>query len=312
MRDDIDLLIIGGGPAGLAAAQYGARAALKTALAEKNALGGQALFIHTLENYPGNIAGESGGALCEALAKQAADFGAELLLSPVVSLAKNGGVFEAATDEGRLFRARAVIIASGAGHRKLAVPGEAELTGAGVSYCASCDGAFFKNKKIFIAGGGDAACDEALFLSRLTGSLTVLVRRGVFRAQKALARRVLENPAIQVRFHTKVRRILGGGRVTALELEDAQSGEAWTEEAEALFICAGIVPDTALVRQSGLPVEWDEGGFIKTDERRATAVAGLFAAGDVRSSPFRQVVVAASDGAVAAHSAAEYIAGLGS
>ena len=311
MRRDVDLLIIGGGPAGLAAAQYGARAALKTALAEKTAFGGQALFINALENYPGRGAGEPGAALCESLTKQAADFGAELFLTSITTLAKNGGVFEAAAEDGTLFCSRAVIIASGAGHRLLAVPGEAELAGAGVSYCASCDGAFFKNKKIFVAGGGDAACDEALFLSRLTGDLTLLVRRGEFRAQKALARRVLDNSAIQVRFHTKVRRILGSSRVTALELEDAQSGEVWTEEAAALFVCAGIEPHTALVRESGLPVEWDEAGFIKTDQRMESAVAGLFAAGDVRSSPFRQVVVAAGEGAVAAHAAAGFIAGRG-
>ena len=188
------------------------------------------------------------------------------------------------------------------------IPGETEFTGKGVSYCASCDGPFFKNKKIFVVGGGDAACDEAYFLSRISPEVTMLVRRETLRAQKAVAQRVLQHESIKLCFNTVIHTIKGQAKVESLLLQDTKTGKTHEENADAVFIFAGIVPRVDLVH--GLAVELDSGQFIKTAQNMASSVAGLFAAGDVRSSPFRQVDVAAGEGAVAAHAAAEYIAEL--
>jgi thioredoxin reductase (NADPH) len=310
MKKNVDVLIIGGGPAGLVAAQYGARAALKTMLVEQIAFGGQALMINTLENYPGNLTGKSGYEIAEEFRAQAEKFGVEFCSASVVSLQKTGTYFEAALDNMDTIHAIAVILTTGAGHRLLDVEGEARYAGRGVSYCASCDGPFFKNKTIFVAGGGDAACDEAAFLSRISSDITVIVRRGEFRAQKSLSERIMQNPAIKIRFWTRVVAILGNEKLTSLSLENTKTGDRQELAADALFVCAGIVPRTGLVESGNCVPEFDETGFIKTGQKMDTCIPGLFAAGDVRSSPFRQVIVAAGEGAVAAHAAAEYLRGL--
>jgi len=214
-----------------------------------------------------------------------------------------------------------VIIATGARHRLLDIPGEKEFNGKGVSYCATCDGNFFKGKKMLVVGGGDAACDEARYLSRLTDKIVLIHRRDSFRAQKSLVQRTLDNPHIQVRFDTVIKEIKGGTaaeavsrgsppavKVKSVILENVKSGEVYEEDADVVFIFAGTVPQTSLVAGEGLKVNLDESGYIITDQKMATNVPGLFAAGDVRSGAFRQVVTAAADGATAAHFAAEYIA----
>jgi thioredoxin reductase (NADPH) len=199
-----------------------------------------------------------------------------------------------------------VILATGAVHRRLNVPGEEKFFGQGVSHCATCDGAFFRGKKIFVVGGGDAACDDAMYLSRLSPQVVMVHRRDRFRAQKALAERVLNNKNIEVRFNTIVKEIKGDQKLSSVVLEC--EGEMYEEPADAVFIFAGTIPQSSLVSGEGnLRAELDESGYVITDQKMATSVPGLFAAGDVRSGAFRQVVVAAGEGAVAAHSAAEYI-----
>ncbi|MDR2923736.1 MAG: FAD-dependent oxidoreductase [Treponema sp.] len=314
LKSDFDLLIIGAGPAGLTAAQYGARANLKVLVLEKLAPGGQALSIDALENYPGNVerkdaqgnvfAGpRTGYELVQDMYSQAEAFGASFLCEEVSGLTKEGELFTAVLANGETRKAPAVIIAAGAQHRCLGIPGEKEFSGRGVSYCAVCDGAFFKGKKIIAAGGGDAACDGAQYLSRLSGQLILVHRRGSFRAQKALADRVMRNNNIEVRFNTVIKEIRGDKKVSSAVLEC--EGRAYEETADAVFIFAGMIPQSSLV--SGLKAELDDGGYIVSDQKMAASVPGLFAAGDVRSGSFRQVIVAAGEGATAAHSAAEYL-----
>jgi thioredoxin reductase (NADPH) len=278
--------------------------------------GGQALYIDVLENYPGIASGKTGFEFGEALRLQAENFGAKILAEEVKTLNKEGELFALALANGKTLKSHAVIIATGAKHRTLDIPGENEFTGRGVSYCATCDGPFFKGKKIFVVGGGDAACDEAQYLSRLSNKVIMIHRRDKFRAQKSLADRVLNNPNITVRFNTVMKEIRGDAKVTSVLLESVVRKNGFDiainnggESADAVFIFTGIGPQTSLVSPSdgGLNVELDEAGYIITDQNMASSVRGLFAAGDVRTTPFRQVITAAADGAVAAHSAAAYI-----
>ena len=315
---DADLLIIGAGPAGLTAAQYGARANLNVLVIEQLAPGGQALLIDVLENYPGNVdrkdaegkvcAGpRTGFELAQDMHSQAEEFGASFLSETVIELTKERDVFTAVLGDGIRKKAQAVIMATGAAYRNLDIPGEAKFLGRGVSHCATCDGAFFLGKKIFVVGGGDAACDDAQYLSRLSSQVVLVHRRDRFRAQKALAQRVLCNQNIEVRFNTVIKEIKGEQKLSSVVL--AQEGRAYEEAADAVFIFAGTIPQSKLVNggTGGVKAELDSGGYIITGQNMETSVPGLFAAGDVRSGTFRQVVVAAGEGAAAAHSAAEYI-----
>ena len=317
---DTDLLILGAGPAGLCAAQYGSRANLSTLVVEEMAPGGQALNIDILENYPGNVAHgdlppRSGFEFSADLHKQAEDFGAKFIMEGAVSLRREGaasvrenanaGGFALSLSGGGTLRAPAVILATGAVRRTLDIPGEQKLAGRGVSYCATCDGPFFKGKRMLVAGGGDSACDEAQYLSRLSADIVLVHRKGKLRAQKALADRVLSNPNISVRFHTQLVEIRGEEKVRSVVLD--QDGTLTEEPFDAVFVFIGSLPRTELVRDMKDGPELDESGYVITDQRMASSVPGLFAAGDVRSGPFRQVVVAAGEGAVAAHCAALYI-----
>ena len=302
---DADLLVIGAGPAGLTAAQYGARAGLDVLVLEQLAPGGQALVIDVLENYPGIAQGKSGFDFCQDLHKQAEAFGARFLMDQVLSLNRDGICYSLLLGSGRKLSAPAVILAAGARHRTLNVPGEEEFAGRGVSYCATCDGPFFKNKKIVVVGGGDTVCSEAQYLSGLTSQVILVHRRDKFRAQKILADRVFKNPNIEVRFNTVIKEIRGQGKVTSVVFETRDRG-VYDEPADAVFVFTGVLPQSALVPDA----EKDESGYVITNQNMASSMPGLFAAGDVRSSPFRQVVVAAGEGAVAAHSAALYIEAL--
>ncbi|MDR0641236.1 MAG: FAD-dependent oxidoreductase [Treponema sp.] len=322
LNGEDDLIIVGAGPAGLTAAQYGARANLRTLVLERLAPGGQVLNIAVLENYPGNTGArdEDGGVLSSPrtgyefardLHRQAEDFGARFLAVEAVSLKKEGGLFTVTLGGGGTKRAPAVILAAGAVHRTLGIPGEAQFTGRGVSYCATCDGPFFRNKKIVVVGGGDAACDEAQYLSRLSNRVLLLHRRDRFRAQESLVERVRNNPNIEVRLNTIIREIQGEQKVNSLLLEQSDNtgrgtGKDYREEADAVFIFAGTIPQNSLAAEAAK----DEAGYIITNQRMESSIPGLFAAGDLRSSPFRQVVVAAAEGAIAAHCAAEYISAL--
>ena len=302
MQVDKDLIIIGGGAAGLNAAQYAARANLKVMLIEQMAAGGQCLIIGDVENYPGFPEPINGADFAQLMEEQARNFGAEFLLGTAKSIKKDGEIFTIETSKGT-FTTYAVILSTGAQHRKLNVPGEKEFTGRGVSYCATCDGPFFKNKKMLVVGGGDAACDEASFLANLSDKVIMIHRRDRFRAQKSLADRVLNNPNIEVRFNTEIREIKGSMKVTSVLLENNQTGEAYEEEMDAVFVFIGSDPQTALVPD----VPKDEAGYIITDQNMETEVKGIYAAGDVRSTPFRQLVVSAGEGAIATHCAAQRI-----
>jgi thioredoxin reductase (NADPH) len=308
MQPNYDIAIIGAGAAGLTAAQYGARANLRTLVIEQTASGGQSLLIEGLENYPGFPDPISGSDFTERFETQARKFGAEFLLATVGEILRTNDVFRLQTSEGEI-TSYTVILATGAKHRALDVPGEAELSGRGVSYCATCDGPFFRNKKILVIGGGDAACDEATFLSKLTDQVVLVHRRDRFRAQRSLADRVENNPNIEVRFNTVAHEILGAKSAFGIQavnevvLGRTDTGERYREHFDAVFVFIGSIPQTALVPD----LAKDGGGYIVTDQHMATSTPGLFAVGDVRATPFRQLVVAAGEGAVAAHAAASYI-----
>ncbi|MDR2537450.1 MAG: FAD-dependent oxidoreductase [Treponema sp.] len=303
---DADLLILGAGPAGLSAAQYGARAALRVLVLEQLAPGGQALLIDTLENYPGLIPARSGFDFADVMRRQAENFGARFITATATSVSATGArhsvPFTVTLDDGKKLTALTVLVATGARHRLLGIPGERELAGMGVSYCATCDGPFFKGKKIFVVGGGDAACDEARYLARLSPHVVLIHRRAEFRAQKALVERVMNDPRIEVRLNTRMLEIHGSNKVSSVALET--NGVTHEESADAVFIFAGSVPQVP-----DLPplLTNNDQGYIITDQSMTTSIPGIFAAGDVRATPFRQVVVAAAEGAIAAHSAAAYI-----
>lgn len=299
---DYDLIIIGSGPAGLSAAQYGARANLKTLVIENGSVGGQVLNINDFENYPGVFPAVKGSDFINTMVEQAKAFGAEFFQGTVSSIDKIKNQFILKTDKGEL-KSFTLVIATGAAHRKLGIPGEKELSGMGVSYCATCDGPFFKNRKVVVVGGGDSACDEATYLATLASEVTLVHRKGTLRAQKAVAEKVLNNPKIKVIFNTVVKEIKGKYKVEEVVLENTESGEISSLSADGVFIFVGMIPQTDLVEM--LPK--DEGGYIKTNESMETAIKGMYCVGDIRSKPFRQVVTATSDGATAAFSAGLYI-----
>lgn len=306
MNELNDLVILGAGAAGMGAAQYGARANLKTLVIEEMAPGGQALLIDRLENYPGLPEPVDGYSWAETMRAQSEEFGAQIMASSVSSVHKEGNLFIVETGDGPV-KAKAIIVATGAKHRHLDVTGESEFAGRGVSYCATCDGPFFKGKRMVVVGGGDAACDEAMFLAKLADKVIMVHRKDRFRAQKAVASRVLSNPRIEVRFETIVEEIKGEKSVSAVSLKNLKTGAVYAEPTAAVFVFVGSIPQTEI-----LPAELakDETGSILTDCRMETNIPGLFAAGDVRATPFRQVITAVSDGAVAAHCAAQYIDGI--
>ncbi len=304
-----DVIIIGAGAAGLTAAQYAARGNLKTLLLERSAPGGQCNVINDLENYPGFPEPMNGADFSERFETQARKFGAEITLAEVESITRTAsGVYEIVTED-LTYAADTVILATGARHRHLGVPGEEEFAGRGVSYCATCDGPMFAGKPMVVVGGGDAACDEATFLSSLTDRVILVHRRDTFRAQGAIAQRVLENPRIDVRFNTVLEKIIGGENeygidaVAGVRLRDVTTGEGTEEVVGGVFIFIGSDPATDLVPF----VRKDEMGYVVTNELMESSSPGLFAVGDVRTTPFRQLVVAAADGAVAAHAAGKYI-----
>lgn len=299
-----DVVIIGAGAAGLTAAQYAARANLRTILLDKAGTGGQCNYISELENYPGFPDVITGEEFTERFERQARQFGAEIADGEVEEIIPENGTYRLRTDEGEI-TAKTVILATGARHRELGVPGEADLQGRGVSYCATCDGPMFEGKPMVVVGGGDAACDEATFLSKLTDRVILVHRRDRFRAQASLAERVLANPRIEVRFDTEVEEVLaapndfGIDAVHAVRLRNNGTGETTTEETAAVFIFIGSDPQTDLVPF----VERDAAGYVQTNEEMESSQPGLYAVGDVRATPFRQLVVAAADGAIAAHAA---------
>jgi thioredoxin reductase (NADPH) len=297
-----DFIIIGAGVAGLTAGQYGARSGLRTLILDLSTSGGQALHITILENYPGIFPAVSGTVFIKDMEQQALSFGAELKQTTVLSIDKIGQTFILKTSSG-IFSSYGLLIATGAAHKFLGVPGEKEFSGRGVSYCASCDGPFFREKNIIVVGGGDSACDEAVYLSVLSPHVTLIHRREQLRAQHAVAEKLFSNRNIRIRYNSVIKEIRGKERAESVLLADVHTGMETELPADGIFIFTGMIPRTELVPM--LPV--DEGGYIKTGDKMETHIPGLYCAGDVRSKPFRQLITAASDGAVAAHQAEKYI-----
>ena len=299
-----DYIIIGSGPAALASAQYASRAGLKTLVLEGDVVGGQVTQIMDLENYPGVFPMVNGTDFILNMKEQAVSFGAEVVSSRAVSIDKPGQNFVVKTKTEN-FEAKCVCLATGAVHKDLGVKGEREFTGRGVSYCATCDGPFFRNKKIFVVGGGDSACSEAIYLRTLSDDVTIIHRRDSFRAQKAVVDKMIAS-GVKVKYNTTVSEIAGGMKVEKLVLHDVISKSDEEVAADAVFIFAGMAPQSDLVDM----LKKDEGGYIVTDEKMQTMIPGLLAAGDVRAKPFRQIVTAVSDGAIAANTAFEICTGV--
>jgi thioredoxin reductase (NADPH) len=298
-----DVIIIGGGPAGLSAGIYTSRARLKSLLIEKGAIGGQIINAEKVENYPGFAAGISGIDLTTAMYQQATKFGLETLADEVSSIEVKGKEKLVKTPQGD-FIAGAVIIAGGSERQKLGVPGEAKYTGKGVSYCATCDGAFFRGKTVAVIGGGNAAVTEALELTKFATKIILVHRRNELRAAKIMQEKLLADTRIQVSWDSAVQEIIGDTFVKQIRLLNLKSNRETVLDVSGVFISVGSQPATGYLK--GL-LNLDAVGAIVTNERLETSVPGIFAAGDIRSGSIRQVIGAAGDGAMAAVSAGKYL-----
>ncbi len=299
-----DVLIIGGGPAGLAAALYAARAMRKTLVLEKVMPGGQIATTSEVEDYPG-ILMTTGPELSMQLMEHAQHFGAQVEIGEQVTKVKlDGKVKKVKTESGRTFSTRSVILATGAEPRTLGVPGEDKLRGYGVSYCAVCDGPFFRDRPVAVVGGGDAAFDEALYLTKYASTVYLIHRRDEFRAQKVLVDRARANDKMQFILDTVVDSISGDKAVTGAMLRNLKTGETRELPLGGLFVYIGNIPSTNLLEQY---VEIDDSGYIEVDATMATGCPGVYVAGDVRKSPLKQIVTAGSDGSIAALSADKYL-----
>lgn len=300
---DCDILIIGAGPAGLSAAIYAARAGFKTIMLEKIGAGGQMMLTDKIDNYPGFPEGIAGFDLQNKMLLQAKKFGAKLNYGEAIKIEKTDKEFSVLLADGKTMTAEAVILAVGASHRQLGVPGEAEFANKGVSYCGTCDGPFFRGKKTIVVGGGDSALTEALFIAKFAKEVTIIHRRDRFRAVHSLVKQTEAIPNIKTRMNTTVEEICGTDNVTGVILKDTVSGEKSNFATDGVFVFTGLTPATNFVPAEVL----DEQRYITTNEKMETAIPGLYAAGDTRSGTFRQVICAASDGAVAANYAGEWL-----
>ncbi len=297
-----DIVIIGGGPAGLAAGLYAARARRRTVLLEKGVIGGQISLTECVENYPG-IESINGFDLAQAMLKHAQSCGLETQFVEIRGVERDGQAWRVRTTEGD-FVTKAVIVTSGADYNRLGVPGEERLTGRGVSYCATCDAAFFKDQEVAVVGGGDSALDEGMFAARFASKVTVIHRRDQLRASRILQERASAHPKMSFIWNTVVTEILGEDEVTGAKLLNRISHEGSVLPVKAVFIFIGQHPNTDYLK--GL-VAMDEGGHVLVNDWMETEQPGLFAAGDVRQNSARQVVSSAGDGATAAIAADHYI-----
>ena len=298
-----DIIIIGSGPAGLSAAIYAQRACLDTIVIEKNGIsGGQVLNTWEVDNYPG-FPGVTGFELSRQFREHANKLGARVVQDEVVQVELSGNVKKVVCEE-ETYEARCVILASGAHHRTLEVPGEEELRGAGVSYCATCDGAFFRGRTVAVVGGGDAALEDAIFLARMCEKVYIVHRRDKLRGAKRLQERLQALENIEFVWNSETVAIEGNAQVEALRLRQTKTGEEKRLDVDGVFIAVGIAPESELY---GGQLELDEQGYIRADESGQTSVPGVFAAGDVRTKALRQILTAASDGANCVASAERYL-----
>ena len=300
-----DMIVVGGGPGGYTAALYAARAGLDTVVLEKLSAGGQMALTEQIDNYPGFEDGIDGFSLGEKMKRGTERFGVETKLTEVLSLDLSGTVKKAATSEGPLF-ARTIVLATGAGPRELGVESEQELIGKGVNYCAACDGMFYKNKTVVIAGGGNTAAADALILSRICRKVIVVHRRDTLRATKIYHEPLMKAENVEFRWDSEIIELLHDEKVLGIRLRNVKTGEETTLACDGVFVSIGRKPSSELVKDQ---VEVDSAGYIIADESTRTNIPGLFAVGDVRTKALRQVVTAVADGATAVHYAEEYLAG---
>lgn len=305
---EYDLIIVGGGPAGLTAGLYAARAMLKAVLVEKGAVGGQVLLTDWIDNYPGFPDGISGFELIDKMAAQAARFGLETKLGSVTAMDLKGPVKRLTLEDGSELTAKAVIIATGAHPKQLGVPGEVELTGKGVSYCATCDGPFYRNQEVAVIGGGNTAVEEAVYLTRFADKVTVIHRRNELRATKIIQQHAFANDKVHFILDTQVQRIVGKDGVEGLQLVKNDGEESFLP-VYGVFMLIGTAPNNEMLPLEDLNA--DPYGFIPTDGEMRTSLAGVMAVGDIRSKTVRQVVNAAGEGAVAVLAVEEYLHQLG-
>ena len=304
MEHIYDMVIVGGGPAGYTAALYAARSGLSTVVLEKLSAGGQMALTEQIDNYPGFAEGIDGFTLGERMQQGAERFGAVTELAEVCRAELSGAVKVLDTGD-EVFRGRTVVIATGAVPRTLGVPGEEELVGRGVHYCAACDGAFYRDKTVAVVGGGNSAAADALTLSRIARKVYLIHRRDSLRATKVYHEMLMSAPNVEFCWNSTVSALQHGERLTGLRLREVQTGAERDIACDGVFVSVGRVPATELFREE---LTLDESGYIVADESTRTSLPGVFAVGDVRTKALRQVVTAVADGAVAVHYAEAYLA----
>ena len=293
---DFDVIIIGAGPGGLTAAIYTGRANLRTLILEPTGAGGQLNYTYEVDNYPGFFG--KGSELAEKMRSQAAKFGGVFSSERVLEIKIIQGNIKLVKTRKNEYRAKAVIIATGANPRPLSVDGEEAFKGLGVSYCATCDGAFFKDKTVLVVGGGNTAFEDSVYLSKFCKAVYLIHRRETFRASASLVEKVRQNPKIIIRTNETVEKIQGDKTVKSVVLKHTLSSRISVLDTSAVFVAAGRIPNSDFVRDL---VNLDKNGYIVTDDRMRSSVDGIYAVGDVRSTPLRQIITAAADGAVAAN-----------
>jgi thioredoxin reductase (NADPH) len=304
IEEKYEVIIVGGGPAGLAAGLYCQRAAMKTVLLEKGLIGGQIAISKEVENYPG-LEGITGFDLAEKLIHHAKTFGLSVIQQEVAAVSVGAELHSVRLASGERLSAIALILAVGGSVRKLGIPGEAEYLGIGVSYCATCDGFFFRDKTVVVVGGGDTAVEEALYLSRLTSKVYLLHRGNTLRASKILQDRLMSDPKIEIMWNTTISEIKGtGSTVNAVSFKNTETGKTGELRTDGVFIFIGYSPNNQLIPSA---VRMNDRGFVLTDDKCETNVPGIFAVGDLRQKFANQIVVAAADGCIAALAAAHYV-----
>ena len=308
-NQEVELVIVGSGPAGYTAAVYAARAGLAPVVIAGSVTAGGALMTTTeVENFPGFVDGVQGPELMESMRAQAERFGARIVYDDAIRLELDGDVKTLETGAGMTYRARAVILTMGSAYRKLGLSEEERLSGHGVSWCATCDGFFFREQEIVVVGGGDSAMEEALFLTRFASKVTVVHRRDEFRASRIMAQRVLDDPKIEVAWNSEVAAILGDEQVTGLMLRDTITGAERTLDATGVFVAIGHDPRSELVTGQ---VDTDADGYVRVAHPSTrTNLAGVFAAGDLVDHTYRQAITAAGTGCAAAQDAQHYLSNL--
>ena len=298
-----DMVIIGGGPGGYTAALYAARAGMSVIVLEKLSACGQMALTHQIDNYPGFVEGIDGFSLAENMQQQAERFGAETELAEVFSLNLQADPKVIETSEG-VFYGKTVVYAAGAGPRELGIPEEQEMIGRGVNYCAACDGMFYRGKTVVIVGGGNTAAADALLLSRVAKKVILVHRRDTLRATKIYHKPLMEAENVEFRWNSAVVQLRHGEKLNAVVIQNLQTGEETVVECDGLFVSIGRKPATELVKDQ---LALDGSGYVLADESTRTSVPGVFAVGDVRTKVLRQIITAAADGAMAVHSAEEYL-----